>query len=109
MLRKAASQHWGVPLEEVETEASVLHHRASNRSARYGEMAAAAAELDPPSDLKLKEKSAYRIVGKKRYKVRHTFGPIDDSVQIEYFNRARSRAAGLGSLCGEYGFPLLQR
>jgi hypothetical protein len=32
---------------------------------------------------------SYRIVGKKRYKVRHTFGPIDDNVQIEYFNRAR--------------------
>src|SRR5882724_13283162 len=32
---------------------------------------------------------SYRVVGKKRYKVRHTFGPIDDNVQIEYFNRAR--------------------
>jgi hypothetical protein len=32
---------------------------------------------------------SYRVVGKKRYKVRHTFGPIDDNVQIEYFNRGR--------------------
>ncbi|MBL8552415.1 MAG: xanthine dehydrogenase family protein molybdopterin-binding subunit [Hyphomonadaceae bacterium] len=64
MLRKAAAQAWGVPLEEVETEASVLHHRASNRSARYGQMAEAAARHDPPGDLKLKERAAYRIVGK---------------------------------------------
>jgi isoquinoline 1-oxidoreductase beta subunit len=64
MLRKAAAEAWRVPLDEVQAQASVLSHPASNRTARYGEMAEAAARFEPPADLPLKQKSAYRIVGK---------------------------------------------
>src|SRR5215813_672657 len=37
---------------------------------------------------------SYRIVnnpagGKKRYRVRHVFGPISDDVQLEFYKRAR--------------------
>src|SRR5258708_35978217 len=30
---------------------------------------------------------SYRVVGKKRYKGRHTFGAIEDAIQLEKFNR----------------------
>jgi isoquinoline 1-oxidoreductase beta subunit len=66
MLRRAAADAWNVPMEEVQTHASVLSHPASNRTARYGEMAEAAARFKPPNphSLALKPKSAYSIVGK---------------------------------------------
>ena len=44
---------------------SVLRHAGSNRSARYGEMAEAAAAYSAPDDLPLKDKAAYRIVGRE--------------------------------------------
>ena len=51
--------------------------------------------VESPNDVTVYDANAnqviesYRIVGNKRYKVRHTFGPIEDVAQIEYFNRAR--------------------
>jgi isoquinoline 1-oxidoreductase beta subunit len=63
MLVKAAAQAWGVPEAEVEAKQSTLSH-ASGKSATYGEMADAAAKLELPSDVPLKAKKDYTIVGK---------------------------------------------
>jgi isoquinoline 1-oxidoreductase beta subunit len=63
MLCKAASEAWDVPQEEIATNASTLSHAASNRTATFGEMAEDAARYEPPSNLPLKDPSAYRIVG----------------------------------------------
>ena len=38
MLREAAAGAWQVPVEEITTEAGVLHHKNSGKSAGYGEM-----------------------------------------------------------------------
>ena len=43
MLREAAAQTWQAPVDEITTEAGVLHHKNSGKSAGYGEMSAAAA------------------------------------------------------------------
>ncbi|MBP7081492.1 MAG: xanthine dehydrogenase family protein molybdopterin-binding subunit [Rhodocyclaceae bacterium] len=63
MLIKAAAQKWSVPELEIVARQSKLTH-ASGKSATYGEMATAAAELDVPSNVQLKRKSDYTIVGK---------------------------------------------
>jgi isoquinoline 1-oxidoreductase subunit beta len=66
MLVAAAAQRWGVSASEITTEAGRVHHRGSNRSLAYGELATAAASLTPP-DLKtvaLKDPKDYRIIGK---------------------------------------------
>ncbi|MBI1262197.1 MAG: molybdopterin-dependent oxidoreductase [Rhizobiales bacterium] len=63
MLRRAAAKSWNVPLSEVVADKNILTHAASGKSATYGEMASAAAEISPPSDPVLKAKADYTIVG----------------------------------------------
>ena len=65
MLLEAAAATWSVPVAELTTASGRVHHRASNRSIGYGDLAAKAAALAPPdlTTVKLKEKSQYRIIG----------------------------------------------
>jgi isoquinoline 1-oxidoreductase subunit beta len=65
MLVTAAAQKWKVPESEITTEKSVAYHRASNRSATYGELASAAAALPVPSadSLRLKTRAEYKLLG----------------------------------------------
>ena len=53
MLIEAAAEAWGVPTEECSVAASVITHRPSGRVTRYGEVAAAAAQLVPPFEVEL--------------------------------------------------------
>lgn len=69
MLREAAAKTWNVPIEEVSTELGVLHHKNSGKSAEYGDMATAAAQIPMPKDVKLKDIKAFRIVGKSQRNV----------------------------------------
>ncbi|SFE98633.1 xanthine dehydrogenase family protein molybdopterin-binding subunit [Thermoflexibacter ruber] len=62
MLRQAASQAWNVPLEEITTEAGVLYHKASGKSATYGQMASAAAKIPVPKEVKLKEVKSFKLL-----------------------------------------------
>lgn len=66
MLIAAAAQQWNVPAAELTTASGVVHHRASNRKATYGSLAAKAATMPAP-DLKtlpLKDPKDYKIIGK---------------------------------------------
>lgn len=69
MLRTAAAQAWGVPVEEVQTDSGNLLHPPSKRKAGYGEMAAAAAQVPVPEEVMLKKKSAFKIIGTSRKNV----------------------------------------
>ena len=66
MLIQAAAAQWGVPAAECETELHVVVHRATKRTAGYGELATAASKLPvpPKEDLKFKPKSAWRYIGR---------------------------------------------
>jgi len=66
MLRTAAAQTWQVPIEEITTDAGVLHHKISGKSAGYGEMASVAATIPVPEEVKLKEVSDFKIIGSSR-------------------------------------------
>jgi isoquinoline 1-oxidoreductase beta subunit len=74
MLEQAAAQRWGVPVGEVRGENHAVRHAASGRSIGYGELAAAAAALQPPArgTLRLKQPSAFRYIG------RDTIGLVDN-------------------------------
>jgi len=67
MLIAAAAQEWGVPAAEITTTPGRLVHAASNKSAGYGQFAAAAARITPPdpATLTLKDPKNYRIVGQR--------------------------------------------
>jgi len=69
MLREAAAQAWQVPVAEVTTSAGVLRHEASGKTAGYGEMAAAAAQLPVPEEVELKEVKDFSIVGHSKKNV----------------------------------------
>ncbi|MBV9077186.1 MAG: xanthine dehydrogenase family protein molybdopterin-binding subunit [Methylobacteriaceae bacterium] len=62
MLVAAAAEAWRVPAGEVSVSEGVLRH-PSGRTARFGELAEAAARQPVPTDIQLKEPSAFRLVG----------------------------------------------
>ena len=69
MLIASAAASWQVPAEEITTDAGVLSHKASNKSAGYGEMASTAAGLEIPEEVALKEIEDFIIIGTDRKNV----------------------------------------
>ena len=64
MLVKAAADDWGVPVSECTAANGVVSHAGSSRSARYGQLAPAAAKLAPPTEIALKDPKTWKIAGK---------------------------------------------
>ncbi len=64
MLLECAAARWGVAVEECSTAESHVHHGASGRTLAYGELAEAAAQLEPPENPTLKDPSQFTIVGR---------------------------------------------
>ncbi len=64
MLVTAAAERWKVPAADCQASASVVTHAASNRKLSYGALAAAAAKLQPPKEVALKDPATWRIAGK---------------------------------------------
>ena len=48
LMVNAAAETWSVPAAELTTASGRVHHRASNRSLGYGELATKAASMTPP-------------------------------------------------------------
>jgi isoquinoline 1-oxidoreductase beta subunit len=69
MLREAAAAAWAVPVDEIITEAGMLHHKKSGKSAGYGAMATAAAKIPVPGEVKLKDKKDFKIIGTSKKNV----------------------------------------
>lgn len=69
MLIVAAAEAWQVPAEEITTDAGKLFHKASDRSIGYGEVASAAAKLDVPEEVDLKDVKDFKIIGTSRKNV----------------------------------------
>ncbi len=63
MLIEATAQTWGVSASEITTKAGILSH-SSGKSAKYGEMAAKAATIPVPKDVKLKAVKDFTIISK---------------------------------------------
>src|SRR5262252_3485962 len=66
MLERAAAQQWNVPAGEVALKNGVVAHATSNRRANIGDLVAAAAKLPIPKkeELRFKQPSEYRYIGK---------------------------------------------
>lgn len=69
MLKTAAAKAWGVPVEEITAENGMLKHGASEKSAGYGEMASAAAQVPVPEEVTLKAPKDYKIIGHSKKNV----------------------------------------
>jgi isoquinoline 1-oxidoreductase beta subunit len=67
MLIAAAAKEWGVPTSECSAQDSMVHHKASGKSATYGALAEAATKVPVPdvATLKLKTRAEYRLLGRR--------------------------------------------
>src|SRR5687768_9736196 len=64
MLVQAAANQWKVPASECTVSNSVITHQASGRKTTYGKVASAAAKLEQPKDVKLKDPKEWKVIGK---------------------------------------------
>ncbi len=64
MLIAAAAQKWGVDASECHAELGDVIHTSSKRRLTYGSLAEAAAKIPPPTDVKLKDPSQFKVIGK---------------------------------------------
>ncbi|MGI2227473.1 molybdopterin cofactor-binding domain-containing protein [Shewanella frigidimarina] len=74
MLEQAAADKWKVPVTEVYAKAHKVHHKGSNKSLSYGELALAASKLTMPEldKVTLKPESEFVHIGKS-----HTIVDMD--------------------------------
>ncbi len=64
MLVQAAANAWKVPAAECHVAKGLITHPPTGRKTTYGKMAAAAAKLEPPKEVKLKDPKDWTIAGK---------------------------------------------
>jgi isoquinoline 1-oxidoreductase subunit beta len=64
MLIQAAANGWQVPTSECTVSKGVITHTPSGRTTTYGKVADAAAKLDPPKDVRLKDPKDWTIAGR---------------------------------------------
>ena len=66
MLVQAAAQGWKVPATEITVSEGVVSHAASGKKATFGELAVRAGKLPVPTDVKLKDPSQFKIIGRDK-------------------------------------------
>lgn len=69
MLITAAAQQWSVPAEECYAENAVVYHKPTKRNLAYGDLAAKAALLPVPTDVKLKDPKDFKIIGTRVHNI----------------------------------------
>src|SRR5438552_17356737 len=64
MLIQAAANEWKVPASECSASNSVITRKPSGRTTTFGKVAEAAARIEPPKDVVLKDPKDWKIAGK---------------------------------------------
>jgi isoquinoline 1-oxidoreductase beta subunit len=65
MLVQAAATQWRVPAAEITVSEGVVSHK-SGKKATFGELAARAGKLPVPTDVKLKDLSQFKLIGRDK-------------------------------------------
>jgi isoquinoline 1-oxidoreductase beta subunit len=63
MLIAAAAERWGVPAGECRAGRSLISHAPSGRTLAFGAVAAAAASVEPPTSVALKDEKDWTLIG----------------------------------------------
>ncbi len=63
MLMEAASKRWNVPASECTTDNGTVLHAATGRKLPYSELAPDAAKLPVPTEVKLKDRKDFKLIG----------------------------------------------
>lgn len=69
MLVEAAAKKWGVEPTTVRTAHGKVYHDATKRVVAYGELTALAGAVTPPTEVQLKDRKDFHIVGKRTGRV----------------------------------------
>jgi isoquinoline 1-oxidoreductase beta subunit len=64
MLVQAAANQWKVSADECVAANSVITHKPTGRKVTYGKIAEAAAKLEQPKNVKLKDPKQWKVIGK---------------------------------------------
>jgi len=64
VLIQAAVAKWSVPITECYALDGHVIHRSTGKKFHYGELVGDAAKIQPPKDVALKPRSAYKLIGK---------------------------------------------
>ncbi|MFI8611250.1 molybdopterin cofactor-binding domain-containing protein [Pseudomonas sp. NPDC077649] len=79
MLVAAAAQRWGVPASEIGVSQGVVSHAGSGRSAGFGELVEAAAQLPVPEQVQLKDAKDFKLIGKRELRRKDSLDKTDGS------------------------------
>ncbi len=63
MLIQAASKQWSVPESECAASLGFVNHSKSGKKISYGELAEAASKIPVPTDVKLKDRKDFKLIG----------------------------------------------
>jgi isoquinoline 1-oxidoreductase beta subunit len=69
MLITAAAQQWGVPEGECYAQNAFVIHKPSGKKLAYGDLAAKAATLPVPTEVKLKDPKDFKIIGTRVHNI----------------------------------------
>jgi isoquinoline 1-oxidoreductase beta subunit len=105
MLREAAAKKWNVSVAETRAENGVIHHDASGRKATYGELAGAAAQLAPPSNIVLKDAKDWKLLGKTNKRL-DTPSKIDGTAAYGVDTKVPGMLIGTVQQCPTFGGKL---
>jgi len=64
MLIAAAAKEWSVPAAECVAANGIITHKPSGRTVTFGKIAAAAAKIEPPETIPLKDPKDWKLIGK---------------------------------------------
>jgi isoquinoline 1-oxidoreductase beta subunit len=79
MLVAAAAQRWGVSAGEIGVSQGVVSHAGSGRSAGFGELVEAAAQLPVPAQVQLKDAKDFKLIGKRELRRKDSLDKTDGS------------------------------
>ena len=65
-LKQAAAEQWGVSRDSLTTDAGLVMHAESGRTARYGELASAAAGVELDGEPTIRTPDQFRLMGTPR-------------------------------------------
>ncbi|AGA80363.1 xanthine dehydrogenase family protein molybdopterin-binding subunit [Echinicola vietnamensis] len=69
MLVAAAAKSWNVPADGITVKSSTIYHKASDKSANFGEFASLAATMPVPEEVQLKANNNFTIIGSSKKNV----------------------------------------
>ncbi len=64
MLIQAAATKWNVPVGDCYAEGGYVINKSAGKKANYGELVVDASKLTPPTNVTLKKRSEYKLIGK---------------------------------------------